>query len=126
MRYTQHRPLPPVLRSSLRAHRPSRLPLSLPDPVSRTISLACLSPAEYLKTNPSLEELNINENNMGDPGAIALANALKENTKLKVRASRACALPEEEAGRHVRCVPAASPGPPCAGDDERHALSFSF
>lgn len=40
--------------------------------------------ADFLKTNPALEELNINENNMGDPGAIALANALKENKKLKV------------------------------------------
>jgi len=40
-------------------------------------------PGEYLKTNSTLVELNINENNLGDEGAKALAEGLKANKTLK-------------------------------------------
>ena len=39
-------------------------------------------PGEYLKTNSTLVELNINENNLGDEGAKAFAEALKSNVAL--------------------------------------------
>ena len=38
--------------------------------------------ADFLKTNTKITSLNLNENNLGTPGAIAIAEALKVNKGL--------------------------------------------
>merc|ERR1712190_2001 len=38
---------------------------------------------EFLKTNTTLLQLNLNENNLGSPGAICIAKGMMENKTLK-------------------------------------------
>ena len=71
-------------------------------------------PGEYLKTNSTLVELNINENNLGDEGAKALAEGLKANETLKVRPRAQSAPAGGGVGPDIRVPPpcCAAFGPP--------------